>query len=100
MLTFQLNGKEYRGSSALDIVRALEGDTKQYPYRGQPIRRFLRWSLERLGHCLPPRDLDVSDRLDEEDLALSYLCLRDEYGAGTLSTNGTVEERREKPPCD
>lgn len=41
-------------------------------------------SLERLDHRLPPRDLDLSHRLDDSALALSYLYLRDEYGAGEL----------------
>jgi hypothetical protein len=88
MLTFQFKGKEYRGASALDLVRAMEGDTGQYPHRGQSLRQFLFWSLERLGHRLPPRDLHLSDRLEDDDLALSYLYLRDEYGAGKLLISG------------
>ena len=84
-MTFQLKGKNYRGASALDLVRALETDAEDYPHRGESVRRFLLWSLERLGNRLPPRDLDLSDRLEDEALALSYLCLRDEYGAGKLS---------------
>jgi hypothetical protein len=86
MLRFQYKGKEYSGSSATDIVRAMEGDTEQYPYRGQSVRRFLLWSLESLGHGIQPRDLGLSDRLADDELALSYLYLRDEYGAGKLST--------------
>ena len=85
MMTFQLKGKKYRGASALDIVRALESDAEDYPHRGQSVRRFLRWSLERLGNRLPPRDLDLSDRLEDDALALNYLYLRDEYGAGKLT---------------
>lgn len=84
MLTFQYKGKEYCGTSALDIVRAIERDTKHYPHRGQSIRRFLNWSLERLVDRLPPRDLDLSDRLNDDELALNYLYLRDEYEAGKL----------------
>jgi hypothetical protein len=84
MLTFQINGKKYRGASPLDIVRALESDAEGYPHRGQSVRQFLLWSLERLGNRLPPRDLHLSDRLEDGALALSYLYLRDEYGAGKL----------------
>ena len=87
MLTFQFKGKEYHGASALEIVRAMEGDSVQYPYCGQSLRQFLFWSLERLGHRLPPRDLHLSDRLEDDALALSYLYLRDEYGVGKLFTN-------------
>lgn len=85
MLTFQFKGKKYSGTSALEIVHAMERDTKQYPHRGHSIRRFLLWSLERLGNRLPPRDLDLSDRLNDDELALNYLYLRDEYGAGKLT---------------
>lgn len=85
MLRFQFNGKKYSGSSALDVVRAMEGDTENYPHRGQSLRQFLNWSLERLRDQLPPRDLDLSDRLRDDELALSYLYLRDEYGIGKLS---------------
>lgn len=88
MWTFQFKGKEYSGASALDIVRAMEGDTEHYPHRGQSLRQFLTWSLERLGHRLPPRDLHLSDRLEDDELALSYLYLRDEYGIGKLLISG------------
>ena len=90
MLTFQINGKKYRGASALDIIRALESDADGYPHRGQSVRKFLRWSLERLGNRLPPRDLDLSDRMEDDALALSYLYLRDEYGTGKLLMDAEV----------
>jgi hypothetical protein len=85
MFTFQLKGKSYKGTSALEIVRALESDSERYPHRGQSIRKFLRWSLAHQCDRIPPRDLELSDSLDDDSLALSYLYLRDEYGAGTLS---------------
>jgi hypothetical protein len=87
MMTFQFKGKQYIGASALDVVRALERDAEDYPHGGRSVRQFLVWSLERLRHRLPPRDLDLSDRLEDDELALSYLYLRDEYGAGKLSIN-------------
>jgi hypothetical protein len=90
MLIFQFKEKKYRGSSALDIVRALESDAEDYPHRGKSVRQFLRWSLERLGNRLPPRDLDLSDRMEDDALALSYLYLRDEYGAGKLLMDAEV----------
>ena len=93
MLSFQFKGKVYRGDSALDIVRALERDAPHYPHRGQSIRKFLRWSLEHLCDSLPPRDLDLSDRLDADELALSYLYLRDEYGVGKLTVRDETETK-------
>ena len=83
VMVFRAGGKEYRGSSALEIVRALrreDGDTGG----GRTLRQYLLNSLERLSDRIPLRELDVSDRLDEEMLALSYLYLRDEFGAGEL----------------
>jgi hypothetical protein len=83
-MLFQAGGKSYRGASAVEIVRSLERAAADYPHRGQSIRRFLRWSLDQLGDSLPPRELDLSDTLEDEALALNYLCLCDEYGAGRL----------------
>lgn len=85
MMVFRYRKKDYHGASAIEIVRKLESDTPEYPFRGQSVRRFLLWSLHRLENKIPPRDLDLSDRLEGEALALSYLYLRDEYGAGKLS---------------
>ena len=84
MMVFRLDKKDYCGNTAVDIVRALESDTKEYPHRGQPVRIFLKWSLQALSKQIPPRDMHLSKRMKVEELALSYLCLRDEYGAGQL----------------
>lgn len=87
LIVFRTEEKEYRGKSALEIIRKLESDASDYPHRGHSIRRFLSWSLERLRHRIPPRDAHLSDRMKEEELALSYLYLRDEYGAGIFLTD-------------
>ncbi len=83
-MVFRTKEKDYCGSSALEIVRALERDARNYPRRGQSIRRFLSWSLGHLRHRIPPREMDLSERMEDEALALNYLYLRDEYGAGRL----------------
>ena len=83
-MIFQVGEKKYWGESATEILRALELDTPDYPSPRQPLRQFLLWSLDRLGDRLPARELDLSDTLPDEALALSYLYLRDEYGAGEL----------------
>jgi hypothetical protein len=49
---------------------------------------FLQWSLDRLRGRIPPRDAILSDRLKDDELALNYLYLRDEYGVGRLSFDG------------
>jgi hypothetical protein len=36
------------------------------------------------GVARPPRELGLSDTLEDETPALNYLCLCDEYGAGKL----------------
>ncbi len=83
-MLFHAGGQSYRGESAVEIVRSLERAAADYPHRGQSIRRFLRWSLDQLGDSLHPRELGLSDTLGDEALALNYLCLCDEYGAGEL----------------
>ena len=88
-MVFQVKKKQYCGSTALDIVRALELDTKEYPHPGRQVQQFLRWSLENLSKQIPPRDIHLSKRMSVEELALSYLCLRDEYGAGSLRIDVT-----------
>lgn len=83
-MIFLTGGKIHRGESAVEIVRSMERAAADYPYRGQSIRRFLRWSLEGLRASVHPRELGLSDTLGDEALALNYLCLRDECGAGEL----------------
>jgi hypothetical protein len=83
-MIFRLNEKEVRGTSAVKVVRALEREDKEYRHRGGPIRQYLSWSLNRLGGSVPARDLDPSERLEDEALALDYLLLLDEYGVGKM----------------
>lgn len=91
MLIFQFRGKKYSGDSAIDIIRALEFDADDYPRRGQSVRQFLLWSLERMGNLLPPRDLDLSDKMEEDALALSYLYLCDEYSVGKILMDKKIQ---------
>ena len=83
-MIFKLRGRDVRGRSAIEVVRALEQDDKEYRYCGAPIRQYLNWSLRKLSDSVPPRDLDLSDRLEDEPLALGYLLLLDEYGVGKI----------------
>jgi hypothetical protein len=85
VMVFRAGGKEYSGSSAVEIVQALRREAADGNGTGKTLRQFLRDSLKQLSDRIPLRELDVSDRLDEEMLALSYLYLRDEFGAGELS---------------
>jgi hypothetical protein len=75
----------YLGETALEIVNALMEETLGGEDDSVQLREFLRRSFEQLTDRIPLRELAVSDRLDEETLALSYLYLRDEYGAGELA---------------
>jgi hypothetical protein len=84
-MEFRVRRRVYRGASAIEVVRALERDAAGYANRGESIRRFLLWSLDKLGGTVPPRELDLSASLDDEELALSYLYLLDEYGAGEVA---------------
>ena len=85
VMVFRAGDREYQGASALEIVVALRREAAGDDGEGQTLREFLLDSLEQLGDRIPLRELDVSDRRDDETLALSYLYLRDEFGAGELS---------------
>ena len=84
-MIFRLRGKDVSGGSAVEVVRALERDDSDYRDGGGLIRQYLNWSLSRLNGCVPPRDLHLSDRLEDEPLALGYLLLLDEYGVGKIA---------------
>ncbi|HET9788679.1 MAG TPA: hypothetical protein VFP47_16185 [Pyrinomonadaceae bacterium] len=83
-MIFRIRGKEVNGRSAIEVVRALERDDSEYCHGGGPIRQYLVWSLNRLNGSVPSRDLDLSNRLEDEPLALGYLLLLDEYGVGKI----------------
>jgi hypothetical protein len=83
-MIFRLRGKDVKERSAIEVVRALERDDGEYHYSGGPIRQYQLWSLNRLNGSVPPRDLHLSDRLEDEPLALGYLLLLDEYGVGKI----------------
>ncbi|HKY42355.1 MAG TPA: hypothetical protein VJM50_04635 [Pyrinomonadaceae bacterium] len=84
-MLFSIGEKIYTGESAVDIVDALKFDMPDGEQRHLSVREFILWSMSQLSDRIPLRELDVSDKLSNEMLALNYLLLRDEYGAGTLS---------------
>ncbi len=85
MITFRTAEKEYTGATAVDIVRQLARDAgDSTTHDGASIRGFLRQSLNQLGDRVPPRELDVSDRVNDETLARSYLLLHSDYGIGEM----------------
>jgi hypothetical protein len=84
-MRFRINDTEYAGASALDIVEAMRRDAAREGQGGSSPREFLRWAHAELRERVPARELDVSERLCDETLALNYLCLCDEYGVGELS---------------
>ena len=90
-LIFRTNNKYYSGRSAIEVVRSLERDDKSYRHSGGPIREYLNWSLHQLSGSVPPRDLEISDRLGDETLALGYLVLLDEYGLGEIVSQPSTE---------
>ena len=86
MITFRAEGKEYRGSSALEIVGYLSEEEASLLQKQLSVREFMLRSLADLsGGCIRMREADVSGQMDDEKLALGYLYLREGYGAGELS---------------
>jgi hypothetical protein len=86
-MVFSINGKIYYGKIAVEIVREIALDSTDYPSPQGSIRQFLVWSLNQQKNGIPPRELNLSERLEDEPLALSYLCLLDQYGVGSLRTD-------------
>jgi len=84
-MLFRTGEKEYTGKSAVDIVDALKVDMPDEGQEQLSLREFILWSMSQLSDRIPLRELDVSDQLSNEMLALNYLLLRDEYGVGALS---------------
>src|SRR6185295_16445559 len=93
-MIFRLQEKEVRGTSAVDVVRALEREDKQYRHCGGPLRQYLSWSLNRLGGSVPARDLGPSDRLEDEALALNYLLLLDDGVGKIIGTTGLSQRSK------
>ena len=83
-MIFWMDSTSYSGSSAIEIIRKMERDTIEYLQKEGTTRDFIAWSLLKLSDRLPPRELAVSDKVTDETLALSYLCLLDQYGLGEL----------------
>ena len=90
---FRFQGKDFKGGTWVEVVRSLERHDKEYRSCGGPIRQYLTWSLNQLRGTVPPRDVDLSDRLENETLALGYLLLLDEYGVGEIV--GPVDRPKE-----
>jgi hypothetical protein len=84
-MLFRVGEREYSGKSAVDIVDALKLEMPEAEHHQFSLREFILWSMSQLSDRIPLRELDVSDKLSNEMLALNYLLLRDEYGAGVLS---------------
>lgn len=89
-MEFCFQGKTYVGESASDILEALRkgngGSDKTESLRG-----FIRRSFEKLKDTVPNRDLQITERLDDETLARYFLCLCDEYGEGKLLPPPTIK---------
>lgn len=84
-MIFKFNDKEYEGATAVDVVTRLAADATGFiATGGNAVRDFLKWSIGKFGDRLPPRELEISDRLADEELARNHLLLLDEYRLGKL----------------
>lgn len=86
-MTFHYEGKKYYGKTAVEIVMQLAGEARCFAKSngGSSLYEFLNWSLKQLGDRLPPREMDISNRLSDEALARNYLLMRAEYQLGELT---------------
>ena len=79
-MRFRIGEKEYSGHSAVEIIHALQLDLAAQ--NAARVLTMVHGAIERSHTTARTR---VSDKLSDEMLALNYLCLRNEYGAGELS---------------
>ena len=89
-MRFLFEDRAYEGETALEVVNALKIDLLGERASRFSLRQFLLWSLLHLSDRLPLRELDVSDRLSDETVALNYLYLRHEYNAGEIVDSGLL----------
>lgn len=83
-MRFVYEGKKYEGASAVEILREIEREAKLCSGQDFSVRTFVNRSLFSLADRIHQRELEASDHLSDETLALSYLCLLDEYSVGRL----------------
>ena len=83
-MIFTTRSRSYQGSTAVDVIHAIERDELGYPHQGAGVRQFLQWSLQRLEALIPLRELFLDVQVGDETLALSYLLLLEQYGLGDL----------------
>lgn len=85
-MIFRFADKEYRGATAVEIVHKLARDARGFAASGgNALNEFLNWSIKQFGDRLPPREMEISDRLNDEALARNYLLMRAEYQLGELT---------------
>lgn len=83
-MLFITKTRQFRGNTAVEIVRKMESDSAEYSDKGGILREFLIWSLERMANEIPQRELDVSPDLDDETNSYNFLCLLDNFHLGTF----------------
>ena len=83
-MRFVYEGKEYEGRTAVEILREMDRDIKLCPEKWSSVKEFVGRSLAGLADRIHRRELDPGEHLSDETLALSYLCLLDEYSVGRL----------------
>lgn len=87
-MIFRFQNKEYKGATAIEVVEQMERDEAEFAAAGArtggTIQEFVKWSLKKMSDRLPPRELEISSRVDDEAQARGYLSLRHDYGIGEL----------------
>ncbi len=84
-MIFRTKNKDYQGETAVEIVNQMARDTVEFSAVTVNIfQEYLKWSLQKMSDSVPPRELDLSERVSDELQAQSYLSLRHDYGIGEL----------------
>jgi hypothetical protein len=91
-MIFIHEGKEYNGTTAVEVLRKMQRDGRLRTEQCGSVRQFVSRSLENLADRIHLRELDTGAHLSDEALAFSYLCLLDEYAVGRLYVSASVAD--------
>lgn len=84
-MIFRFKDKEYSGATAVEVVNQMATGAADFTARSDnTLQEFLEWSLKKMSDRLPPRELELSERVSDEIQARGYLSLRHDFGIGEL----------------
>jgi hypothetical protein len=86
-MILQYEDREYEGTTAAEIVRAMARAATAAEGGDVSVRAFVLGALERLADSVHPREFAPVTHLSDEAIAFNFLCLLDEYGIARFTAS-------------